>query len=215
MNYQVIRIGPGVSVAEAARTVAPRLLAGQLVIHPTSTVYGLGALPRRELNAEIDRLKGRSPGTPLIHLAASEIALRRARPELEWGDAAKRLARAFWPGALTLVMDDGSALGLAVRVDEHPAILALLEAAGGLMTTTSLNRSGDRPARCSDEVEAIAGSLPESPLEVTFLDGGDLPASGPSTIVSLRSGRARIVREGALPVEPIETVLLEEGLGET
>ncbi len=214
MNYRVIRIGPGVSVAEAARTAAQRLLAGHLVIHPTSTVYGLGALPWRELNEEIRRLKGRPPAAPLIHLAASEVALRRARPDLEWGKAAEQLARAFWPGALTLVMDDGSAHGLAVRVDEHPAIMALLEAAGGLMTSTSLNRSGDRPARRSDEVAAVAGSLPESRLEVTFLDGGDLPASAPSTIVSLQGGETRIIREGALPVERIETALREEDGGE-
>jgi L-threonylcarbamoyladenylate synthase len=211
----VIRIESGVSIAEAAHTAASRLLGGQLLIHPTSTVYGLGALPRPELDEEIGRLKGRPRRSPLIHLAASEVALRRARPDLEWGRAAERLSRAFWPGALTLVLDDGSAHGLAVRVDEHPAIVALLEAADGLMTSTSLNRSGDRPARCSDEVAAVAESLPESRVEVTFLDSGDLPASPPSTIVSLRGGKTRIVREGALPVEWIEMVLQEAGRGET
>lgn len=207
MKYRVIPIGPDVSLDEAARAAAARILGGQLLIHPTSTLYGLGALPQRELGEEIDRLKGRRRGSLMIHLAASEIALQRARPELQWGEAAERLARAFWPGPLTLVLDDGSKHGLAARVDAHPVILALLEAADTLMTSTSLNRSGDPPALRSAEVAAVAESLPEARVDVTFLDGGDLPASTPSTIVSLRGGEARVLREGALPAERIETVL--------
>jgi L-threonylcarbamoyladenylate synthase len=203
----VIRIGPDGPIAETARDAASRLLAGQLLIHPTSTLYGLGGLPGRERDDEIDRLKGRPRGSPLIHLAASEAALRRSRPELEWGKTAERLARAFWPGALTLVMDDGSSDGLAVRVDAHPVVIALLEAADSLMTSTSLNRSGEPPALRSDEVATVAGSLQEARMEVTFLDSGDLPTSPPSTIVSLRGGGTRIVREGALSVNQIEAAL--------
>lgn len=207
MNYRVIRIGAGRSLARAARAAARRLLDGQLLIHPTSTLYGLGGLPGRRRDEEIDRLKGRKQGSPLIHLAASEAALRRSRPELEWGQAAERLARSFWPGALTLVMDDGTPRGLAVRVDAHPVILALLEAAGSLMTSTSLNRSGEPPVSRADEVAAVARSLPEARIEVTFLDSGDLQASPPSTIVSLRGGETRILREGTLSVNRIEAAL--------
>lgn len=194
-------------MAEAASAAASRLLSGELLIHPTSTLYGLGGLPGEERDAEIGRLKGRPPGNPLIHLAASEAALRRLCPDLKWGKRAERLARAFWPGPLTLVLDDGSAGGLAVRVDAHPAVISLLETADSLMTSTSLNRSGEPPALRSDEVETVAESLPEARVQVTFLDCGDLPASPPSTIVSIRGRGARIVRKGALSVDRIGAVL--------
>ena len=207
MIYRVIRLGADAAASRAVERAAARLLDGELLIHPTSTVYGLGGLPRPDLDGEICRLKGREPGSPLIRLAASVASLRRALPDLNWGEAAERLAGAFWPGPLTMVLEDGSVQGLAVRVDPHPAVRTLLEEADTLMTSTSINRSGESPVLRSLDVERVASSLPDAGVEVTFLDGGDLPSSPPSTIISLLGDEPRILREGAVGVARIEASL--------
>ena len=207
MIYRVIRCDEDAAAGSAVELAAARLLDGELLIHPTSTVYGLGALPTPDLDDEIGRLKGRAPGSPLIRLAASVDSLRRAVPELDWGEAAELLARDFWPGPLTMVLDDGSAHGLAVRVDPHPAVLGLLKRADTLMTSTSVNRSGDPPARSPGDVARVVASLPDATVEVTFLDGGELPASPPSTIISLRGDGPRVLREGAVEVARLAATL--------
>ncbi len=77
---------------------------------------------------------------------ASDAGAVRSRPGVVWDERAERLARKFWPGALTLVLEDGSERGLAVRVDAHPFPRTLLRLHGGLMSSTSVNRSGEAPA---------------------------------------------------------------------
>lgn len=186
---------------------ADRLRAGEILIHPTSTVYGLGALPG-DSDREINRLKGRPPDAPLIRLAAGLGAVR-ALPGVHWDDRAERLASALWPGSLTLVVDDGSEHGIAVRVDGHPLMRAILEAAGTSMSSTSLNRAGEEPALTVERARAAAAELPASRLPATLLDAGDPPGKAPSTIVSLLGRRPRVLREGAVSVEQIETALGE------
>lgn len=189
--------------ARAAIEGGARLHAGRLVVHPTSTVYGIGARPEPARNAEIASLKGRSADQPLIRLAASRDAARELLSSARWTAAATRLAEAFWPGPLTLVLDDGTERGIAIRVDPHPLVAALLAEAGCLMTSTSFNRSGEPPARTSREVSETAAGLPETGEPAVFLDAGDLVPSAPSTIVSVREDRARVLREGALAATTI------------
>jgi L-threonylcarbamoyladenylate synthase len=206
--YRVIRLGNPAAPGDL-ELAAARLLDGELLIHPTSTVYGLGGLPRPDLDEEISRLKGKAPDSPLIRLAASVASLHRALPDLRWGEAAEQLAGAFWPGPLTLVLDDGSTRGLAVRVDPHPAVLALLEKADALMTSTSVNQSGESPVLRSPDVERVVSSFPDAGVAVTFLDGGDLPPSPASTVISLLADGPRILREGAVSADRIEGSLGE------
>lgn len=182
----------------AATEGGARLRAGRLIVHPTSTVYGLGARPEPARDAEIARLKGRSPEEPLIRLAASRAAVLELLPAARWTPEASRLAEAFWPGPLTLVLDDGTERGVAVRVDAHPLIGTLLAEAGCLMTSTSFNRSGEPPARSSGAVSETAAGMPETEEPAVLLDAGDLPRSAPSTVVSLLEGGVRVLREGAL-----------------
>lgn len=200
--------GPeGATAARALERVAAALRQGAVLAHPTSTVYGLGALGPGGDRA-IARLKERDPERPLLRLAASVEALRTARPELAWDERAERLARRFWPGGLTLVLEDGSGMGLGVRVEAHPVTRALLERLGAAtLSSTSLNRTGTEPARTSAEVEAFLGSAPDAGRPVLFLDAGDLPASSPSTVVSLVERPARLLRAGAVPPEEVARVL--------
>lgn len=199
----------GAALADLASTCARRLSAGEILAHPTSTVYGLGAAATPELDLELARLKGRAADMPLIRLAADPTALRAVTPGLRWDDRCEVLAEIFWPGELTLVLDDGSERGLAVRVDSHPVVLAILEQFGGLMSSTSLNRSGRPPASSPPAVREILAALPEPSTEATFIDVGPLAATGPSTIVSLRGGYVRLLRVGAVPREAVERALGE------
>ncbi|WP_420447942.1 L-threonylcarbamoyladenylate synthase [Candidatus Palauibacter sp.] len=188
-----------------ARAVA-LLDAGRVVAHPTSTVYGLGGRPRPDVDARIAAIKRRQPG-PLIRLAASREALVEALPAARWTEAARRLADAFWPGPLTLVVEDGSDTGVAVRVDPHPVVRRLLELAGGMMTSTSLNLTGRPPARTSAEARAALSAIGSDGGTMGWLDAGDLAGSVPSTLVRMAGGAADVLREGALPATEIVRVL--------
>jgi L-threonylcarbamoyladenylate synthase len=189
------------------RRAAEALRSGALLVHPTSTVYGLGALDP-ELDPVIAALKGRGPGQPLLRIAASVAALREAHPSLVWDERAERLAHALWPGPLTLVLADGTEKGLAVRVEAHPATRAVLERLGPVtMSSTSLNRTGSPAARTPAEVAEFLAGAGEGAPEIAFLDAGPLPASRPSTILSLLGARPRILREGAVPASVLAGIL--------
>ena len=187
---------------EAFDRAAALLDADGVVAHPTSTVYGLGGRPRPRVDARIAAIKGRPPG-PLIRLAASRDALIEALPGARWTDAARRLADAFWPGPLTLVLEDGSDTGVAVRVDPHPVVRRLLDRVGGLLTSTSLNVTGSPPARTGGEVRAVLSELGSEAGTVGWLDAGDLAGSTPSTLVRVTDDAVEILREGAVPAAEV------------
>lgn len=182
---------------------------GGLLVHPTESVYGIGGVPRA-LDDEIARLKGRSADRPLLRLAASRDALRRAHPGLRWSREAEALADAFWPGPLTLVLDDGSGSGLGVRVEGHPLTRRVLVELDDTMSSTSLNRSGEEPASTEEEVRRALEAMPPAEVPVFRLEAGTLPGPPPSTVLSLRGRRPRLLREGAVPLERIAELLDRE-----
>lgn len=182
---------------------------GELLVHPTATVYGIGGAVSRVLDAEVNRLKSRPPDQSLVRLAGSAETLRRELGRAEWDDRAERLATEFWPGPLTLVLDDGSEAGVAVRVDGHPLLLVILGRWRSLMTSSSLNRQGEPPATNGAGARRVLEALPEPDVPVTFLDAGSLPTSSASTIVSLRGAGPSILREG-----PIDRRRISRCLGE-
>lgn len=175
---------------------------GGLLVHPTESVYGIGGVPRA-LDEEIARLKGRAADRPLLRLAGSRDILRRSHPRLQWSRDAEALADAFWPGPLTLVLDDGSGSGLGVRVEGHPLTRRVLRDLGDTMSSTSLNRSGEEPAATEEEVRRALEAMPPAEVPVFRLTAGTLPGPPPSTVLSLRGGRPRLLREGAVPRERI------------
>ncbi|UCG76171.1 MAG: Sua5/YciO/YrdC/YwlC family protein [Gemmatimonadota bacterium] len=182
----------GVSAAVKA------LNSGELLVHPTSTVYGIGAAATAELDAEINRLKGRASDRPIIRLAGSVETLRRELPPGSWNERAERLATEFWPGPLTLILDDGSAAGVAVRVDGHPLLLVILGRWRSLMSSTSLNRKGGRPATRCRTVRDVLAAMPAPTRPLTFLAAVSLPPSTSSTMVSLRGEAPEILRDGPI-----------------
>lgn len=207
-NARIRRYGPA-ALAEAARVV----LAGGIVAVPTETVYGLAAdATNAAAVAEIYAAKGRPSFNPLI-VHVPDVAAAEALAVFE-ADA-KKLAAAFWPGPLTLVLplraDAGIAPAvtaglatIALRVPAHRAMRGLLEATGRPLAAPSANRSN---AISPTRAEHVAASLGEAaPL---ILDDGACPAGIESTIVT----GATILRPGPVTAAMIAAVLgsVEEG----
>ena len=197
--------------AQGIARAAKLLQDGALVALPTETVYGLGADARNgEAVAGIYAAKGRPSFNPLIvHLPDIETAKRY----VEWTDDADRLAQAFWPGALTLVLplkpDSGlSSLvtaglpSLAVRVPAHPAMRQVLQALDGPVAAPSANPSGKISATTAAHVLAgLDGKI------AAVLDDGACSVGLESTIIGLTGLRPTLLRAGGLPSEAIEAAL--------
>ncbi|TFU15454.1 L-threonylcarbamoyladenylate synthase [Thermus tengchongensis] len=184
---------------EAART----LKEGGLVAFPTDTVWGV--LARMEDKAACRRiyeLKGREEEKPLQVLVADlESALRLA----DLGKLREkflRLAEAFWPGGLTVVVPgqdippwisrDGS---VGLRMPDHVLLRELLRRVGGYAAATSLNKSGEPPVRSEAEARAFA---------VDYVFPGEAMGLA-SSVVDLRTGK--VLREGAIPKEALRPYL--------
>ncbi|MEZ5676873.1 translation factor SUA5 [Thalassovita litoralis] len=206
-QHQTLRLSPD---ADGINRCSEILSAGGLIALPTETVYGLGADARNDhAVARIFDAKGRPRFNPLIvHVASADVARRY----VEWTDTADRLARAFWPGALTLVLPIRPDAGLsplvtadlptlAVRVPAHPVAQALLTAFDGPVAAPSANPSGKiSPTTATHVMQGLSGRIE------AVLDGGACPVGVESTIVGL-SGTPTLLRPGGVATEEIEAVL--------
>ncbi|WP_114965850.1 L-threonylcarbamoyladenylate synthase [Alkalilacustris brevis] len=193
------------------RRAAELLAGGGLVAFPTETVYGLGADARNDRAvARIFEAKGRPRFNPLIvHLPDIETA----RAYGQFDDHATRLAQAFWPGPLTLVVPlrKGSGLSplvtagldsVALRVPGHPVAQALLTAFGGPLAAPSANPSGRiSPTRASHVLDGLSGRID------AVIDGGECEVGLESTILRTADGPPALLRPGGIPAEAIEACL--------
>ncbi len=196
------------NVEDAART----LRHGGLVAFPTETVYGLGAAARDpQALARLYAAKGRPSDHPVIvHLASASALAGWAR---EVPAAAERLAAAFWPGPLTLVLRraehvpdavTGGQDTVGLRVPDHPLALALLRAFDDGVAAPSANRFGRiSPTTAAHVAQEFEG------IELTVLDGGPCRVGVESTIVDLSSGAPRLLRPGGVALARLEEVLGE------
>lgn len=191
---------------------------GGLLAYPTETVWGLGADACSV--AAIERLrgwKGQRESAPISILIAGPDALERLG--FEFNDLARRLAAAFWPGPLTLVLNcrgrfapgisrhDGA---VGVRCSSHPISAALarrLAAAGvGPITSTSLNRSGAAPAVTLEQVREVCGVVAESP-RLLAVEGAEAGGGGESTVIDTTGPELVVLRWGALAKPDLASVL--------
>jgi L-threonylcarbamoyladenylate synthase len=196
----------GLDISRAAAVLA----GGGLVAFPTETVYGLGADAASD--AAVGRIfaaKGRPHHHPLIVHLAEGASLDGWAVDIP--DAAHRLARAAWPGPLTLILRrgprasaaaTGGAATIGLRVPAHPVAQALLRAFGGGIAAPSANRFGAVSPTTADHVERDLGDA----VDYYLLDGGPCEVGVESTIVDLSRGRAVLLRPGGLPREQIESI---------
>jgi L-threonylcarbamoyladenylate synthase len=199
---------------DAIARAAAVLRAGGLVAMPTETVYGLAADARNDAAIRaVFAAKGRPSDHPVIvHVAdAGEIDTWAADPP----PAATRLAVAFWPGPLTLVLRRRAGVSdlitggqdtVGLRCPAHPWAQALLRAFGGAVVAPSANRYGRISPTRADHVRADLGLQPQGVVDLV-LDGGPCPVGIESTIVDLSGPRPRLLRPGAVSVAQLEAVL--------
>ncbi len=212
---------PGSTVPAATRRLAPDaaglaeaaalLRAGGLVAFPTETVYGLGAdATDAQAVARIFAAKDRPRFNPLIaHLPDRAAALAQG----VFDDPARRLAEAFWPGPLTLVVPARADTGVcdlaraglssvALRVPAHPLARDLLDRVGRPVAAPSANRSGRvSPTRADHVLDDLAGRI------AAVLDGGDTPVGVESTVVACLGGTPRLLRPGGITRAALRAVL--------
>jgi tRNA threonylcarbamoyl adenosine modification protein (Sua5/YciO/YrdC/YwlC family) len=187
---------PASTIDEAVAAIK----AGQPVVLPTDTVYGLCADAYREAPARrLARLKGRPEGMPIALLAADLDVILDAVPELR-GKAAVQ-ARALLPGPYTLILPNparrfrwltgSNRHAIGIRVPELPSpSRAVVERAGAVAATSANLHGGPDPARLEEVPEEIASAV------AALVDGGELPGT-PSTVIDLTGPQPRVMREGA------------------
>ncbi len=180
---------------------------GGLVAYPTDTVYGLGSVYDSDTAVrKVYEVKNRPLTMPLPLLLADiswlDIYAINIRP------VARKLADAFFPGALTLVFEksaivpdtvSGGQKTVALRVPGHPGTLLLIENTGKPVIGTSANLSGSPSALTAEEVKRQIGDKIDY-----IIDGGKCPGGIESTIVDVTGDTPVILRYGAIPVEAIE-----------
>ncbi|MEM2137366.1 MAG: L-threonylcarbamoyladenylate synthase [Candidatus Methanomethylicia archaeon] len=181
---------------------------GGLVVYPTDTLYGLGVDPFNADAVELAYIVKRRESKPMPILVSSfDVAFKIGL----FNSLARRLAEAFWPGALTIVvpkiidLPEKLTMGLntiGLRMPNHPLTLKLLDYCGGCLTGTSANISGMAPPKTAPEALSQLG------LSVDYyIDFGPCPLKEPSTVVDLSGRTIRIVRLGTIKMEDIKSFL--------
>ena len=208
MNTQVLPVNEE-SIALAAKL----LQQGELVALPTETVYGIAADARNgEAVKKIFEAKGRPQDNPLIvHICGMEM-LHGIVSEVP--ERAKKLAAAFWPGPLTMVMPRGPEVSevtcagldtVGVRMPSHPVVQAVIKASGVAFAAPSANLSGKpSPTNAQDVFTDMNGRLP------LILDGGECDWGVESTVVSVVGDKPTLFRPGHITLEDLERALGEE-----
>lgn len=204
---------PVISDDAAIQKAVTMLQQGRLVAFPTETVYGLGADARNPLAVQrIFAAKGRPSNHPLIVHIHSVACLA------DWAvnipETVMRLAEAFWPGPLAIILKKhphvplevtGGQQTVALRVPNHPVALALLQAFGGGIAAPSANRfCRISPTQANHVAEELGDAVD------LILDGGACAVGVESTIVDLSAEHPRLLRPGQITRMQIEAVLNTE-----
>lgn len=193
-----------------SRSIASILLReGGVIAYPTDTVYGLGASVFNYSSVStLFVIKARSRDQAVPVLIASESQLAEVATNVS--EEAWKLAKAFWPGKLTLVMKrhpdlpsliTGGGDTVGVRLPDHPCPQALIQALGTPITGTSANRHNGQEPISAQEVQKQLGNR----LSL-ILDGGPSPSNLPSSIIDTTQSPARVLRLGALSMAELQQV---------
>jgi L-threonylcarbamoyladenylate synthase len=203
-----LRLGASRVTPATLAPAAAWLAHGGIVAYPTDTFYGLAVDPgSAEAVGHLFDLKGRDPSMAVPLIAASRDQTEHAFGTL--AGASARLASAFWPGPLSLILDapawvtpavHGGRGTVAVRVPDDAVACALAGAFGRPVTATSANRSGEPPA-----ADAAALAWLDADPRVFVIDAGPTRGGAPSTLVDARGDEPVCVRAGAIAWERVLT----------
>ena len=210
MNTVILPTHTPLLFEAAVERAAALLRAGELVALPTETVYGLAANALDAAAVEkIFSVKGRPAHNPIIvHVADAAMARQCVR---EWPVSAELLAKAFWPGPLTLVLrrspqvpDVVTAGGetVGVRWPSHPFMQAVIRRCGFPLAAPSANVSNAvSPTNAGHVHRALGGRIP------LIIDGGQAQVGIESTVLDLSGARARVLRPGMIHAESLAAAL--------
>ena len=190
-------------MSQAAEVIAR----GGVIAFRTDTFYGLGADPfNAAAVARIEELKGRDENKPILLLISDVDLVERVIAERS--EMFSRVANAFWPGPLTIVGVAVPSLPrqitagtetVGVRLPADETVRMLLRDCGGILTATSANPSGGEPARSAAEVRSFFSHR----LDL-IIDGGEVTATQPSTVLDVTTSPPQLVREGAIRREEMD-----------
>lgn len=219
MNTQIYKVDGNAIEYDKIKEAAAIIREGGLVAFPTETVYGLGAdALQPEASKKIYAAKGRPSDNPLIvHISKFEDLVRIAK---EVPQEAEKLADAFWPGPLTMIVNKneqvpyettGGMDTVAIRMPNHPIALELIRESGCLIAAPSANTSGrPSPTLAEHVAEDLSGKIP------MILDGGEVGIGIESTIIDLTEDVPMILRPGYITKEMLEevigTVMVDPGI---
>jgi len=210
-----MRPGSVVYLSDAEQEVCRKAFErGGLIAFPTDTVYGVGCdAGNPEAVLRLFEAKRRPPTKPLPVLTGGPTGLLQCCPPPAPPDAALALAREFWPGALTIVVPRSNRIcpeavagGDTVGVREPDLMLArvLLSEMSGPMAVTSANLSGEESTISAEDVLRTLGPWLDVLIDL------EVPASGvPSTVIDLTKSPPRLLRQGAITLEQLQSVIGE------
>ena len=218
METEIIKIRPGDGPVseedeEKLRAAGAILQQGGLVAFPTETVYGLGGDALNPSSSQkIYAAKGRPSDNPLIvHIYRFEDIYKITK---EVPEEARKIADAFWPGPLTMIVWKSDAVPMAttggmdtvaVRMPNHPVALDLIRKSGCLIAAPSANTSGrPSPTEASHVAEDLSGRI------AMILDGGPVGIGIESTIIDLTESKPMVLRPGYITPQMLSEVLGEE-----
>jgi len=206
---KVIHVDPENPSAEVVNLVATRLRDGGIIVFPTETVYGIGASATSCIGSqEIIDIKMRPKNKPLPWLVDGEDALDIYGVDVP--EYAHRLARAFWPGPITIVVKASDVVAkefrddrgtVALRSPDHRLVQQIIRSNGAAVVTTSANTSGKPPATSFEELEERIVAAAD-----VVLDGGETPHRMASTVVDCTGPEPVVTRVGPVPEEEIRAV---------
>lgn len=210
LETKLVTVDPERIDEDAVREAAEILKRGGLVAFPTETVYGLGGdALNPEASRKIYAAKGRPSDNPLIVHIADMEHLRAIVTDVP--EAAERLAEAYWPGPLTMILrkkdivpeeTSGGLPTVAVRMPSHPVAAALIRASGGYIAAPSANTSGrPSPTEASHVAEDLCGRIE------MILDSGPVEIGLESTIVDFTEDVPVVLRPGYINPEMLKEVL--------
>ena len=207
---QIITVDPRNPEHDKIERAAAVLRDGGLVAFPTETVYGLGADAfSDEAVGKIFEAKGRPATNPLIvHVSGVQQARELAR---HWPDEAAKLAEAFWPGPLTMVVERSDVVASAVcagldtvalRMPSHPVARKIIEEAGVAVAAPSANRYTEVSPTTAEHVVQGLGERVD-----LVVDAGATPVGLESTLVSVVEKPAQLLRPGMIGVDQLRQVI--------
>lgn len=171
--------------------IADCLCNGGIILMPTDTVYGVAAhVDRPNALQRIISMKGRNPANPIPLLASNAEAAILSGMMLS--SRAAKVAKHFWPGSVTLILDTVEGGTEGVRVPNDATACAICHAAGGLLRCTSANISGNLPAHDAD---AAVAAIPDADI---LIDNGPVKGGVASTVVQITETQTHFFRIGDL-----------------